>query len=331
MWRIHNRTPYAAERNWIRDARGMHAWVVAVQASFEIDRTGKLSLIEDQQPPILEPEYFGEPGASSLRLDSDLLAAKPGTDILVEGSAIAPGGRPAATVEVTLRAGPLQKSLLVHGRRVYFEGPVGLSTTRPQPFVEQPIRYEYAFGGADLSSTDPTKQRIDERNPVGRGYPADSNLWSNTPAHVIESSTSSPSSGPAGFGAIDRGWKPRRTLAGTYDAAWLESKSPLLPDDYDARFAHCAPADQQFAKPMVGGERLGVLNMNLEGPIVFELPHIDLAFTTRFGRRHRTHPGHLATVVIRPNERQVSLVWQSSLSVPAPNLEALDETRIEER
>jgi hypothetical protein len=331
MWSIKNRTPYAAERNWTRDPQGVHWWLVAVRGTFRVERDGRLSLADEQRPPVLAPEHAAEPGLSSLLHDSDLLEHKPGTDLLVLGSAHAPRGRPAAAVPVVLRIGALEKQLVVHGNRVYFEGGTGLTTTSAQPFVEQPIQYELAFGGGDTSHPDPARHSIDERNPVGRGFPERAALWKNKPAHCIEYPSGSPASkGPAGFGPIDRAWLPRRTLAGTYDAKWVESKKPLLPDDYDPRFGLCAPADQRTAAPLAGGERVGVLNMTPEGTLVFELPRVPLRLTSTIGRKRHEHGARLTTVTIEPSERRVSVVWQSALRVPAPDVDYLDATDIVE-
>jgi hypothetical protein len=42
---------------------------------------------------------------------------------------------------------------------------MGLSTSASQAFTVQPIQYEWAFGGLDLSPADPARRRIDERIP----------------------------------------------------------------------------------------------------------------------------------------------------------------------
>jgi len=332
MWRLVNKTAYAAERNWVRDAQGMHWWLVAVRATFTIGARGRLELADEQRPPTLAPEYSGEPGRSSLRYDSDLLGLKPTTDIVVIGSAYAPGGRPARTVPVVLRVGELEKQLVVHGERVYYEGATGMSTTAPQPFVSQTIQYESAFGGSDLSDPDPTRHRLDERNPVGRGFGPRRAALVHTAAHTVEYATGDPTTrGPAGFGFIDAGWLPRRKLAGTYDARWIATKRPLLPDDYDPRFTLGAPADQRPARPLEGGEPVGLLNLSPEGTLVFELPRIRLSLVTRFGAYPSAHePPRLATVLIEPDAARVSLVWQSGLQVAAPDGDFLDATEITE-
>ena len=73
MWALDNRTAYAAERNWIRDKNGVHHWLVAVKATFDVGPGGQLKLADEQPPPLLEPEYRGEPGSSSLRLRPEVI------------------------------------------------------------------------------------------------------------------------------------------------------------------------------------------------------------------------------------------------------------------
>ncbi|WNG20909.1 DUF2169 domain-containing protein [Cystobacter fuscus] len=332
MWGLKNRTAYAAERNWTRDKNGVHWWLVAVKATFNITPGGRPILADTQLPPVLVPEYFGEPGRSSLRYDSDLLAAKPGSELLVIAHAHAPHGRPVPTVPVSLRIERLHKELLVHGERIYESGWRNVTVTRPQSFTTRPIRYEFAFGGSDLSDPDPQKHRTDERNPIGRGFARRAAHVVGKLAHAIEYPRGDPAEmGPAGFGPIDPSWMPRRALAGTYDERWEQSKKPLLPDDFDPLFALSAPADQRLDKPIIGGERVELLNMTPDGALIFELPRISISCTTRIGMRSEKHSARVVTVLVEPEERRLFLVWQSVLRVAAPDADYLDETEIVEQ
>jgi hypothetical protein len=332
MWALDNRTAYAADRNWTRDKRGVHHWLVAVKATFDVALDGRLKLADEQSPPLLEPEYRGEPGSSSLRLDSDLLAVKPETDVIVDARAHAPGGRPVPTVPVTLRVGSIQKTLLVHGTRAYYRGLMGITTCSPRPFTTAPIRYECAFGGTDTSHPDPRKHRIDARNPVGKGFAVDADRLVNQLAHAVEYPRGNPAkAGPAGFGPIARSWSPRLELAGTHDSRWAATKKPLLPDDHDERFAMCSPVDQRPAKPLRGGERVELVNMTPRGVLRFDLPKIYLTFTTRFGSRREEHRATLTTVAVLAEEMRLAVTWQSTLKVPARDAEYLDRTAIGEK
>jgi hypothetical protein len=332
MWTLDNETPYAAERNWTRDKRGVHLWLVAVRATYEIKTDGTLKFVDEQPPPELEPQYRGEPGKTSLRVDSDLIAAKPSTDVVLDAYAHAPGGRSTPRVSVSLRVATIDKTLSVCGPREYYRGVMGLGTTAPSAFITQPIHYEWAFGGIDARSADPSKQRMDARNPVGRGLGVDVGGLEHQPAHFIEYPSGNPAkTGPAGFGPIDRSWSPRRELSGTYDDDWMKSKRPLLPDDYDDRFALSAPVDQRPASFLRGGEKVTLVNMTPEGKLEIELPKLFFAFTTRFGKREQEHRGHLATVFIETEKRRLSMVWQTTLPVAARQVEQLDETTITEK
>lgn len=67
MWCLANKTPFAVERNWVRDRDGVHWWVVAIRATYDVDPAGRLTPSDEQLLPVLAPEYFGEAGSSSLR------------------------------------------------------------------------------------------------------------------------------------------------------------------------------------------------------------------------------------------------------------------------
>ena len=249
MWALNDQTPYASDRTWVRDKNGAHLWIVVVKATFDIGENGKLNLADEQLPPLHEPEYWGEPGLSSIRYEADLVAPKPGTDVIVNAHAHAPKGKLAPSIDVVLRIEKLTKTVRVFGTRVYTRGIGGLGTSKPLPFESKPITYEWAYGGSDVTASDPRNQVIDMRNPVGKGVARNSPQLVNTPAHTIEYPNGNPTkTGPAGFGAIASYWSPRRELTGTYDAKWVEKRKPLLPTDYDERFVLCAPTDQRLPR-----------------------------------------------------------------------------------
>lgn len=329
---LDNRTSYAAERNWVRDSSGAHHWVVAVKATFDIALDGRLTLADEQPPPLLAPEHWGEPGASSLRYEADLNHPKPNTDVLVNGNAHAPRGRPVAEVPVALRLPGVEKTLVVTGDSVYSQTLGNRSKTSPRPFTTMPIVYERAFGGTDHHEPNPAKRAFDLRNPVGMGFAVHPSRLANRPApNVLYPGKEPEAAGPAGFGSIESYWSPRRELVGTYDAKWVEEQRPFLPKDWDPRSTLCSPVDQRPRQHLRGGELVSVVNMTPDGVLQVTLPKIYLAFTTFFGQRTEEHRAKLATVILLTEERKISMVWQTSLAVPLRHMDYLDRTLIKQK
>lgn len=315
MWQIDNRTPFAAERSWVRGRDGTEIWLVAVKASFDITADGKLEVAREQPPVLRLPLYHGVEGASSIRYEADLVLTKKTSDVLVVGHAWAPAGTAVVRTDVGLRVGSLQKVLRVFGDRVW--GSFGPSA--PEPFQKMPLVYERAYGGVDAKSRMPDKD-WDWRNPVGCGYAVSSDHATGMklpnieyPDRLIGSWRDRPP--PAGFGPIASHWQPRAGYAGTYDAHWMATRQPLLADDLDDRHFQCAPADQQTQEFLRGGEPVTLLNLHPRGRIHFTLPKLSLGFDTRFDDgSHQLHQHRrLHTVILEPDLPRVSLVWHSML------------------
>ena len=151
MWALDNRTPYAADRTWGRDRDGVPEWIVAVKGTFDVRPDGSLQLADEQVPPTLLPEYHGDAGTSSVRYPADLVSTKPTTDILINGTAYAPGARPSTDFEVSAQVGTIRKILRVRGDRWWVRGPLGVTPSFAEPVARVPIVYERAYGGQDLT------------------------------------------------------------------------------------------------------------------------------------------------------------------------------------
>ena len=322
MWRLTNRTPYAAGRIWGRDKEGVHEWIVVVKSTFDVKRDGRLVRADKQIEPLIAPEYSGEDGGSSLRYDADLVGPKPTTDILLNGTAYAPNGRPSAEFLVSLRVGNVHKQIKVVGNRTWVSGLRGTRPSSAKPITQVPIVYERAYGGFDHADPDPKNHRLDTRNPVGCGLVTQPGL----PVPNFEyPSGQLDKAGPAGFGALASYWSPRRELQGTYDDAWREGRFPLLPADWDPRSLLCSPADQLPGENLRGGELVELENLTPDGRLSFVLPKLHYRFRTRIDKRTEEHDSRLATVIIEPDHPRVILVWHSALAV-RNNGDYLDET-----
>ena len=329
MWQLDNRTPFPASQGWVRDRNGAEVWLVVLKATFEILQDATTRVAAEQPKPLRLPDHYGEPAKSSIRYESDFVLTKKTSDVLVVGHAHATAGRGATQIDVGLRIGTLQKVLRVFGDRRW----VGGEPSAPASFVSMPLVYERAFGGVDRRSASPEKD-WDWRNPVGCGYATVSSHLRDEPVpnveapdRLIRSWNDRPA--PAGFGPIASHWQPRAALAGTYDTDWEQSRQPLLPDDCDDRFFQCAPADQQTAHFLSGGEPVTLINLSPLGRLDFALPRMTVELETRFadGERRTHEPPRLHSVILEPDFPRVSLVWHSSLECHA-KMHKLDSTRI---
>jgi hypothetical protein len=326
-----NRTPYKAKACWGRDKDGVHEWLVAVKGTFDIKPSGETAIAEEQVEPLLVPEYHGDLGTSSVRYDADLVAPKPTTDVLINGTAYAPGGRPSADFLVSGRVDRVHKVLRVLGNRTWRQGLLRPKPSEAEPVAAVPITYERAYGGYDPTDPDLKNHRLDPRNPVGRGVFGPARDREGEPLHNFEYPRGNPEkAGPAGFGALDAYWSPRRELQGTYDEAWQRSRAPLLPADWDPRSLLCSPADQQPEAHLRGGELVDLDNLTTDGKLRFTLPKIFLSFVTRVDGRSTSHRGRLATVIIEPDHPRVILVWLTSLTVRV-DCDYVDETTVYEK
>jgi hypothetical protein len=328
VWQLDNRTPFAAERTWVRDRDGSEIWLVAVKATFDVGRDGGVTVAKEQPVVTQIPVHVGKPGQSSLRYESDLPRTKTTTDIFVLGQAHAPGGRAVEQLDVGIAVGPVVKMLKVFGDRTWQGQRIGAARS----FVSMPLVYERAFGGTDARSKAPA---WDTRNPVGRGYAVDAEHIDGQPLpnvehprHLIARWNDRPE--PAGFGPLACHWQARQQFAGTYDEKWQQERLPLLPDDFDDRHYQCAPSDQWAPQFLRGGEPVALRNLTPGGgDLRFALPRVFLGFETQFytGPSVRHDPPKLHTVILEPDAARVSLVWHTALPCH-PRVLKLNRTRI---
>jgi hypothetical protein len=338
--KITNDTDFVAEPHLLVDKTGERVCVI-VKATFELaegeprGRDGSFALAPaDRRRAVRAVDVpWGKPEISSIRYPSDLCVHKPGTDVVVVARAHAPGGRSVPSFDAGLRIGRLTKVVRVTGPRVWHREGRGL--TRPRPIDQLELRYDHAFGGADLS--DPAHPVEDPRNPVGRGIARDPASLELQPGPQIESphepiQDASDRPEPAGLGAIGRHWEPRRRLWGNHGGDWLEKRAPLPPVDFDERAHQCASPGLIATPYLVGGEEGALENLTPQGGTArFVLPKVDLVVTFRpkHGEVVRSRPPLdtliVDTVGVAPPTAAEG-AWRSPLtiemvyraSVPAP-------------
>src|SRR5690606_23837603 len=136
---------------------------------------GVVTPIDEEETEIdLVDTYAGDdPASSSIRRPSQLFDRKPGTDVVLLGHAHPRPGTNATHVDVSLRVGPIRKTVRAHGLRVWQWSTFGGLAPGPARPIREPIPliYELAWGGQDLS--DPMKPLGEPRNYAGRGVTRD--------------------------------------------------------------------------------------------------------------------------------------------------------------
>jgi hypothetical protein len=321
MLQVDNRSALKFSLGVFPNEDGIECVYGVAKATFVVDAGGKAELCDEQEELVLVDEPWGDPLASSLKTASEMMLVKPATDVLLRGLAHAPGGK-ATQVDVSLRVGPIQKTIRVFGDRVWEQGVLGYKASEPKPFDRIPLVYERAFGGTDPQPIDGSKVEYEPRNPIGRGLvPRNSRVQQDglplpnleDPSHLIRSLKDRPT--PAGFGPIPGHWEPRKSYAGTYDEAWTTSRAPYLPLDFNRRFFQVAPPGQIAEGYLKGGEPVEIRNATPSGRLSFPLPICSPELVFHFDGRDHRHVPNLDTVSIDPESGRLWMIWRTCLVV----------------
>lgn len=312
-----NPTPFVPLHFESIDAKLNHFGVLAVRGSFDIENGKILRLAEVQEPLVLQDQYYGDPGSTSLRFDSGMTPYKPHTDILVEATAYSPSGLAEDKWISHLSVGSIQKSFLVTGPR-HWRRKFGLPRLSDiDPIHSLPVRYEKAFGGVRSDG-----ERFGA-NPVGIGFEnrLDDNI---VPVpQLLSLGQPSPKFGeilsPVGLGPIAPSWQPRLDRAGTYDTAWKETRAPYPPANFSFEFYNVASEGLRFDGFAKGDEMFYLRNLSQERELRFWLPNIQLITLIQVDDG-RIFPGpiNLDTIEIDVERNKVFLQWRGIFPAHIP-------------
>ncbi len=311
MLQLKNNTPFAAAFTLFPNEQGVDTLYTMVKATFKIGQ--QWTLVEQQPEPQKEDVFWGEPGQSSLHFASDFHTGKASTDVLMTGSACAPEKQSVRQMDVSLSVGGVSKKIRVFGDRQWNQGLI----TSPQPFTVMPLVYERAFGGVDIIEGQVRAGEM--RNPVGVGFAGKKSQSEmngialpnlECPNQLIQYHDDLPV--PAGFGPIAPHWQPRAALAGTYDELWQTTRAPYLPEDYHPRFMNVAHPDLICANFLKGGEPVRITGMHPLGELNFNLPILKLRNKILMEGSEISFDFTLETVLLDPNQLQLSMVWRSA-------------------
>lgn len=329
--RLDNRTPMAVRCFRLEDRRGRDVAVVVAKLTYEVPDGGELRIAipkspirrsDEPQRPADLPQ-LGLPGARpaqpSPRYPDDWAEERPGTSVLLVGTAYPQGdvNHQDVSLKVTQGRRQIAKLVRVYGPRIWQGSRLSVTPGPASRLAPTPIVYELAYGGADLS--DPGSPLVEERNPVGLGVARSRASLIGLPAPRIEDLAApigSAHQAPAGFGPIAAQWSPRAGWLGTCDAAWRRERAPVRPLDFDPRH-HCpAPPDQWSAEPLEEDASVQVLAATPEGRWSFMLPRYGPRFHAVLRGQEQEHPTHLDTLLLDADARRVELSWRVAIPLP---------------
>jgi hypothetical protein len=321
---LRNYTPFPPLLFDGRDVQGHDFGVLVLRGTFDIIPGAALRPNPKQEPVVVADVWYGEPNVSSIRLDSDLAPFKPRTDVVVNATAFAPGGRALPSWETRVRVGDLDKRLRVTGPRAWVREGRNWTLEEPQAVLEVPMRYEYAFGG--MYETNWGDSKVCLENPVGKGFvegdvPDHFDRW---PAPQIESLQDpvielGKRYVPEGFGVIARSWQPRLGRAGKFDDEWQKTRWPELPLDFDFAFYNAAHDDLVVPGYLRGDEEVELEGLTPEGSLRFYLPGYKLGILLRYKDGSMAVARVLLdTVFLDAPEMKAYLTWRSVMPKGKP-------------
>lgn len=166
---------------------------VIVKKSYIVADNGLCTPMETLS--IIESPQFYSANNGLLEMDSDLLASKLLTDLVIKGKARF--YRPTYQFEVTVQIGNNKISILAIGKRKsYLNSQKEIKFTSPELVSEIPLRYDFAYGGIDTESEKlnfplPSEEILElipknldiyanslyryQRNPCGKGFIVEKN------------------------------------------------------------------------------------------------------------------------------------------------------------
>ena len=333
--------------------QGEYILAVLVKRSYSIQPRKRCVRLEPAAKLVKGDKHYGDPRITPVRFETDLIPYKVATDVVLNGTACAPGGKAVHALTCSLTVGSHRKDLLVLGDRICRFSEYGAPWfDEPVPFVTMPIRYDLAYGGVDIYS-DPDMSLPYVRNPLGKGFVVKNTRLSveGLPLPNIEDprDTLSPhrliagemadwerQPMPQGFGWYSKTWYPRAPLAGIMPAdrpfeekIW-QAYHQLVPPEQrelhsktrlpDIDFRYFNGASPELAVPYLqGNEPISLENLRPDGPLLFGLPGERPKIVLDIGFGPKELPPFLHTVMIRSDDMAVDLTWRGHTTYPGPD------------
>ncbi|CAA0094244.1 Uncharacterised protein [BD1-7 clade bacterium] len=262
------------------------------------------------------------PSNIAFRYEPECVGLKPNTDIVVVGTGLPPGPD-MPFFDCGIQVERYAKILRIFGQRQWQIDQEG------EPFIQQlttamptPLSYQHAFGGIDHGVMQQFGHPFDERNPIGIGYHHPDSLIREAsalplienPKSLIQNYFDTPE--PAGVGFLSPYWLERRQYAGTYDAEWEQTRSPMLPVDFNKRYFNGASSGLVANGYLQGNEAVTLVNIG-QPKQTFALPGLaQPKLLLRLKKKEAALEMHLDTVVIDTDDALLSLIYRCEFELP---------------
>jgi hypothetical protein len=311
-----NQTPLAAMASPHTDHHGQAGILVVAKGTWRL-RSGKLAAAEQQvglnkkqlmlrlgdivqdelQLKVLKDRLDEE----IVWLDHDLSPPKSAFDVIVAGYVTPPANYREASVDAGIRIGGHTASLRAHAPRYWDAGLIG---TKAKPIAPIVTRLPLTYAFADWTSGFP--------NEVKPGALA---LLPWIEASDCPAQYRKHASKVAGFGFWPENARHRQPLAGTYDDAWKQKRSPLLPTDFNPRFYNSAHPDLQLPTALKAGTPIRLVHLAEEQVIDTVMPTLSLAVQSTNAGGSTGAPTELKpdTLTIEPEHDRLCMIWRAFL------------------
>ncbi|OTA14672.1 hypothetical protein Xvie_03503 [Xenorhabdus vietnamensis] len=200
---LKNLTPFSVMNYRMLDTEDQEYDVVAMKVGYQLLPAGKGEYLAELLPVMdlcVQDQYRGGLNISQVLKESDLALFKPKCDVIVNGTAYAPEGKPCPSFPIRLSVTDangdilLDKTLNITGEREFFRPDNGQwQLSDPKPFNRLPLDYRYAFGGGcrieaeddkaakELTEEDKLSPEQRSQHPDGEKAPIAHAVWEYNP------------------------------------------------------------------------------------------------------------------------------------------------------
>jgi len=256
--------PLAVGSVVFRDNHGQFVCTIVAKITYSLG-SGIVPPVDEPVPIQEEDGHWDDDSARSVHVPSDLVPFKKTPEVVVVGSAFAPGDRPVSNIIARVIVGSVDKSVEAFAPRFLRDSGIE-EGPRARRF---PLRYEYAAGGPDTDNP----MGMDIGRPDGRGrrsipqvlpVACEVNVMTN---HL-----------PAiGLGPLPATFRTRSEELRPGDRGWIADPTrEALPLGFPSNYFQSAPADQWLTRPLAANERVVLENLHQRhARLVMTLPGLE--------------------------------------------------------